>query len=697
MKAPLFLCLCLFCIVRSTLPAQNQQEAGCPDCPQYDAFMEKGKAFLRDSASFHKALPEFQAAQVAARICNCNSATTSDYILKVFDGIQRQKEAAIAAQKRAEKAEKAAKAEKQKTQQALAETEKAKNEAQTALKQANKLIKAFYFYAGRFALAYGEKKYGKVFYFIDKNGDEVPKLGQWEKAEQFDDRGFAKVKKQGEVGDFLLDTLGNAYPVAYDIKDLKPEIRILDLSGKALTEIPAEVFQYQQLEFLLLSNNNLDSLPAQIGELKHLTIMDLGANHLTSLPAQIGELKHLANLSLGGNQLTSLPEQIGELRNLTYLNLRGNQLTNLPAQIGELKHLTHLSLGLNQLTSLPVQIGELRNLTYLSLGFNQLTSLPVQIGELRNLTYLHLMGNELTSLPAQIGELKNLTYLNLRQNQLTSLPAQIWELKNLTHLSLAVNQLTSLPAQIEALKNLTFLDLSGIGLTSLPTQIGELKNLTGLYLSWNKFSSLPAQIGELKNLTFLDLRENQLTSLPTQISNLKNLTLLDLGYNPFTDGALEKIKQLLPNCTIRGFTDEELAYDNFRAHNYLKAYDYIKKALEKDSTNDNHWFSLSLYALFVNQPQEAISAAKKTLELNPQALDAEKKINLALGYLLVNQWPEAEKIYLLLKGQYIEMRLLSDDIVVTLSDGIILEKIERLEAAGITHPDFEKVKQLFKQ
>ena len=48
----------------------------------------------------------------------------------------------------------------------------------------------------RFALAYAESILsigGKGFYFIDTNGDRVEQLSTWDKAEQFDSRGLAKV------------------------------------------------------------------------------------------------------------------------------------------------------------------------------------------------------------------------------------------------------------------------------------------------------------------------------------------------------------------------------------------------------------------------------------------------------------------------------------------------------------------------
>jgi len=252
------------------------------------------------------------------------------------------------------------------------EADKAKQKAQESLQKAEKLISAFYFYGDRFALAYGKKGYKNFFYFIDKNGDGVTKLGHWEEAEQFNDLGFSKVKTwdNGRLIDYLLDTLGNTYRATYDIKDLSLEIRALDLSVKGLDRVSKYVFDYPALEILFLHQNQLSRLPEQITELKNLTTLDLSYNQLSSLPEQIAELKNLTTLDLSGNSLSNLPEQIAELKNLTTLVLRDNQLSSLPEQIAELKNLTTLDLSYNQLSSLPEQIAELKNLTTLDLRRN---------------------------------------------------------------------------------------------------------------------------------------------------------------------------------------------------------------------------------------------------------------------------------------------------------------------------------------
>jgi Leucine-rich repeat (LRR) protein len=339
-----------------------------------------------------------------------------------------------------------------------------RDRADSAFQKADKLVKAFYFYAGRFALAYGDKgEYGdNVFYFIDKNGDEVSKLRRWTKAEQFEWRGFAKVKKEesGQLTDYLLDTMGNIYRAAFDEKDLTENIQALDLSGKYLDVLPDILFRHTQLQVLLLRGNQLTRLPGEIGQLKNLTSLDLGGNQLTRLPDEIGQLKSLIWLDLSINQLTRLPSEIWQLENLTLLELSVNQLTRLPTEIGQLKKLTSLGLYRNQLTMLPAEIGQLKKLTTLYLIRNQLTRLPAEIGQLESLIWLDLSFNQLTSLPAEIGQLANLTSLGLSGNQLTSLPAEIGQLKNLTTLSLTDNQLKSLPAEIGQLKNLSTLYLN---------------------------------------------------------------------------------------------------------------------------------------------------------------------------------------------------------------------------------------------
>jgi Leucine-rich repeat (LRR) protein len=527
------------------------------------------------------------------------------------------------------------------------------------------LTDAFYFYDGKFALAFKDEK----FYFIDKNGDAVDKLRKWSKAEQFDNRGFAKIKNDAK-DNFLLDTMGNIYPVAYRLGDLNENITALDLSETSLDTFPLSIITQTQLELIFLSGNsekpNNIEIPTKINVFKKLSYLYLNHCNIKKLPKEIGELKNLFNLHMTGNQLTTLPKEIGELKNLATLNLWSNQLTTLPKEIGELKNLTTLNLIYNKLTELPKEIGELKNLTTLNLAYNKLTKLPKEIGELKNLAILSLAYNQLTELPKEIGELKMLMKLHLSYNQLLTLPKEIGKYEKLIDLQLAQNKLTK-----------------------IPREIGCLKKLTYLHLGSNELIELPKEIGNLNNLITLNIWSNELIELPKEICKLKNLLRLDIMANPLSEVEEKKIKKLLPNCKIlfMRMENSKKATMFFTMKDYQNAFLYQKKALLKDSNNYNTWFNFSFYALFVKEYKNAIFAAKKTLEIDPSQKRVET--NLALGYLLNNEWSEAEMIYFMWKGKKFKEE---DE---KTCDEIFLQDIQDLEAAGITHHSFAKVYEIF--
>lgn len=80
----------------------------------------------------------------------------------------------------------------------------------------------------------------------------------------------------------------------------------LDLSFSGISEFPAEVLQFPNLQSLNLSNNGLQNIPADIGKLKKLQRLNLATNGIKRLPAEIASLKYLKWLDVTQNQfLTS--------------------------------------------------------------------------------------------------------------------------------------------------------------------------------------------------------------------------------------------------------------------------------------------------------------------------------------------------------------------------------------------------------
>ena len=134
-------------------------------------------------------------------------------------------------------------------------------------------------------------------------------------------------------------------------------IKILDISGYNLTNLPKEIGNLSQLVTLILLENNLESLPPQIGKLENLRTLYLDNNNLIKLPPQIGNLTKLLTLGLSGNNLESLPPQIGNLERLRSLYLNNNKLKSLPDEIGNLENLQYLYLGDNpNLRIIPISL-----------------------------------------------------------------------------------------------------------------------------------------------------------------------------------------------------------------------------------------------------------------------------------------------------------------------------------------------------
>ena len=77
--------------------------------------------------------------------------------------------------------------------------------------------------------------------------------------------------------------------------------------------------------------------------------LDLSNTNLTELPENLGNLINLEYLELENNELVSLPESIGNLSSLFYLNLKNNQLSSIPESICDLPENCYITLWFNNL------------------------------------------------------------------------------------------------------------------------------------------------------------------------------------------------------------------------------------------------------------------------------------------------------------------------------------------------------------
>jgi Leucine-rich repeat (LRR) protein len=173
------------------------------------------------------------------------------------------------------------------------------------------------------------------------------------------------------------------------------QLRVLDLRGNQLTELPTEIGELSRLCDLRLRENKLAALPASLGRLDDLTVLDVGTNpKLKTIPAGFPALEVLHASHTG---LRELPASLLACRNLREIWVRNARLVRLPDALGSLSRLEVLRLDnhwktptRNKLTAVPDSLAGLANLVVLDLRFNPIANVPVQAGNLPNLGFLGL-------------------------------------------------------------------------------------------------------------------------------------------------------------------------------------------------------------------------------------------------------------------------------------------------------------------
>ncbi|RID48889.1 hypothetical protein BRARA_I05364 [Brassica rapa] len=382
------------------------------------------------------------------------------------------------------------------------------------------------------------------------------------------------------------------------LKDLK-KLQELDLSDNQFTNLDGGLGLVipTSLQVLDLKRNRLSLTPeGYIGicRLMNLRELDLSSNALTNLPYCLANLTHLRTLDLSNNQLNGnlssfvfgLPSEL-EYLSLLNNNFNGSFLLNslanqtritvfkLSSTVSTIQvqtesswaasfqlkilHLSNCSLGSNMLGFLLQQ----HDLCFVDLSYNNLTgTFPAWL--LKNNTHLQtilLSGNSFTKLqlPTLVHGLQvldissnmifgsvqedigivfpNLRYMNFSSNHFQgTIPSSIGEMKSLQVLDMSSNGLHGqLPKPfLVGCYSLKVLKLSNNQLQGgiFPNH-ANLTGLVGLYLDGNSFTgSLEMGLLKSKKLTLLDISDNMLSGmLPLWIGRMSSLAYLYMSGN----------------------------------------------------------------------------------------------------------------------------------------------------------------------
>ncbi|XP_013183696.1 leucine-rich repeat protein 1 [Amyelois transitella] len=132
------------------------------------------------------------------------------------------------------------------------------------------------------------------------------------------------------------------------------QLVVLDLSNNEIEKIPPEFGRMPNLRELNLSNNQL-GVRQEVDwrwllgpELtKVLKLLDLSGNKLNNLPKAIWKLHKLVTLKLDDNMLKKLPSTLGRISTLRYLTISKNSLGSLPCSLMQCR-LEYIDLSTNK-------------------------------------------------------------------------------------------------------------------------------------------------------------------------------------------------------------------------------------------------------------------------------------------------------------------------------------------------------------
>ena len=228
-------------------------------------------------------------------------------------------------------------------------------------------------------------------------------------------------------------------------------LRVLDLAGAEIDELPNKVVNLFNLRYLNLKGTSVKELPKSISRLLNLQSLDISDTKIEALPREIGKLKNLQYLIMHSHNRNSndfrivdgvlVPSKICRLTNLQSVSVIEAR-DDLIRQIRSMTQLTSLGISNVKAADEMDLCDSIQGMTLLrrllimvtneeeTLRMDALSSPPC------NLQSLVLVG-KLERVPQWFSSLQNLTFLYLHWSRLEEdvLP-QIAALPNLVRLSL---------------------------------------------------------------------------------------------------------------------------------------------------------------------------------------------------------------------------------------------------------------------
>jgi Leucine-rich repeat (LRR) protein len=119
----------------------------------------------------------------------------------------------------------------------------------------------------------------------------------------------------------------------------------LSLSKMKLTELPASLWRFKNLQKLYLDKNKLTALPDSFDLFKNLELLNLDHNHFDLFPIPITRLLRLKTFIASNNRLTYLPDYISNAKCLQKMDFYNNEISDFGNGIFQMQALNYLDIS----------------------------------------------------------------------------------------------------------------------------------------------------------------------------------------------------------------------------------------------------------------------------------------------------------------------------------------------------------------